>query len=244
MGIRSRFALLVRARASAELDRREDPRETLDYAYAEQQELLRKVRQGLVEVMTARRRLERLAKLRQDALPRLEEQAHRAVVLGRDDLARLALERRQAALAETQELGQQITELAGEEQRLVGTERSLAARIEEFRSRRVRVATRYTAAEARARVGEALTGLSDETAELGAALGRAEERIEQMEARADSFDVLTDPALTRPLPGGDAVAAELRRMGDESAIEAQLAALKHTVTEQLPAELPVIEHQS
>src|SRR5207248_2505112 len=118
------------------------------------------------------------------------------------------------------------------EERLAATERVLTARVEEFRSRRVQIAARYTAAEARARVGEALTGLSDETAELGAALGRVEERIESMEARAATFDALVDPTLAHPLPGGDAVEAELRRIDDATAIEAELAALKRAVAEQ------------
>ena len=54
MGLWSRMFLVFKSKTNAALDRAEDPRETLDYAYAQQQELLRKVRQGLIEVATSR----------------------------------------------------------------------------------------------------------------------------------------------------------------------------------------------
>ena len=52
--IRSRLALFFNVKSSAALDQLEDPREVLDYAYAEQQTHLRAVRRGLVEVAAAR----------------------------------------------------------------------------------------------------------------------------------------------------------------------------------------------
>ena len=57
--IRSRLALFFNVKSSAALDQLEDPREVLDYAYAEQQTHLRAVRRGLVEVAAARQALER-----------------------------------------------------------------------------------------------------------------------------------------------------------------------------------------
>jgi len=51
--IRSRMALFFNIRGSAALDRLEDPREVLDYAYGQQQYQLRTVRRGLLEVAAA-----------------------------------------------------------------------------------------------------------------------------------------------------------------------------------------------
>ena len=58
MGLWSRFWFQYRVRTSAALDRMEDPRETLDYAYDQQQDMLGEVRRGLVEVATAKRQLQ------------------------------------------------------------------------------------------------------------------------------------------------------------------------------------------
>src|SRR5262245_65402631 len=110
MGLGARLQLLLRLKTSAALDRAEDPGEVLDYAFAQQLELQRKVRQGLVEVATSKRRLEHQAETLRARVPRLEDQARRAVRLGCDDLARLALERKQTALAELEGLERQVDE--------------------------------------------------------------------------------------------------------------------------------------
>src|SRR5439155_761586 len=136
MGLWSRLMLLLRIRSSAALDRAEDPREVLDYAYGEQQVLLRKVRQGLIEVATSKQQLDQQAKKLQARVPQLEGQALRALEAGREDLARMALERKRTALAELEGLDGQIAEVGAEQRRLTTAEQQLAARIEEFRTHR------------------------------------------------------------------------------------------------------------
>jgi phage shock protein A len=226
MGLWARVALLFRSKTSAALDRAEDPRETLDYAYTQQQELLRKVREGLIEVSTSKKQLERQTQQIQARVPQLEDQARRAVAAGREDLARLSLQRRETATNEIADMHQQMAELAQEEAKLTQTEQSLGARIEEFRTRRNVMSARYTAAEAQVRVNEALSGVSGELAELGMALGRAEEKTDRMQARAAALDAFLDPSSLK-LPGsGDEIERELRKVSSEGAIEEQLAALK------------------
>jgi len=84
-------------------------------------------------------------------VPQLEDQAKRALGAGRDDLARIALERKRSAVAELEGLSAQIAEVGAEEKRLAGQERSLRVRIEEFRTHRDVVSARYTASEPRSR---------------------------------------------------------------------------------------------
>ena len=54
MSLSRRLALIFRAKANTALDRAEDPRETLDYSYQRQLEMLQKVRRGLADVATSR----------------------------------------------------------------------------------------------------------------------------------------------------------------------------------------------
>jgi len=49
-----RMGMIFRAKANKALDRAEDPRETLDYSYQKQLELLQKVRRGVADVATSR----------------------------------------------------------------------------------------------------------------------------------------------------------------------------------------------
>src|SRR5438309_8165662 len=97
MGLWSRFQFLYRVRTTAALDRLEDPREVLDYAYDQQQEMLGEVRRGLVEVAMAKRQLQQQTRRLEDRIPRLDDQARRALALGREDLAVQALNRRSSS---------------------------------------------------------------------------------------------------------------------------------------------------
>ena len=46
MGVMKRVSLIFRAKANKALDKMEDPRETLDYSYQQQVEMLTRVRRG------------------------------------------------------------------------------------------------------------------------------------------------------------------------------------------------------
>ena len=56
MSLMQRIRLIFSAKANKALDRAEDPSETLDYSYTKQLELLQKVRRGVADVATSRKR--------------------------------------------------------------------------------------------------------------------------------------------------------------------------------------------
>ena len=53
MGLWQRFKMVFKSKANKVLDKAEDPRETLDYSYEKQLELLQKVRRGVADVATS-----------------------------------------------------------------------------------------------------------------------------------------------------------------------------------------------
>src|SRR3974390_3449832 len=89
--VMKRVSLIFRAKANKALDRMEDPRETLDYSYQQQAEMLTRVRRGGADVATWRRRVEVQMNSRQKEVPRRENQARDALAKNREDLARAAL---------------------------------------------------------------------------------------------------------------------------------------------------------
>jgi phage shock protein A len=227
MSLWSRVLLIIRAKGQAALERVEDPREVLGYVDEQQQELLRRVKQGLIEVAISKRQLQQQVEKLDTRVPRLEDQARRAIAAGRQDLARLALERKQRALAEMSTLQTHVAEVDQEERRLTLAEQQLVARIEEFRMHRQTLAARYTAAEAQVQVNEALGGVSQDFADLGMALGRAEERIERMQAHASAVGALVDSGvLAMPTVEGDIVERELLEVAGQQGVEEELAALE------------------
>ena len=105
MGMLSRMSTIVKSKVNRVLDSAEDPRETLEYSYEKQMEMLKNVKRGVVEMVTAKRRLELQAKKAADNIAKLESQARQALEAGREDLARMALERKQTTILELEGLG-------------------------------------------------------------------------------------------------------------------------------------------
>src|SRR6185437_790429 len=104
MGIFNRFATIFRSKANKVMDNAEDPRETLDYSYQKQLEMLSKVRRGVADVATSRKRLELQMNQLQQQSNKLEDQARKALGMGREDLARGALERKASAQGQLNDL--------------------------------------------------------------------------------------------------------------------------------------------
>src|SRR2546426_5793172 len=110
-GIGGRFSTVIKAKISKLLDRAEDPAETLDYSYQKQLELLQNVKRGIAEVVTSKKRLQMQSDKLEQSVVKLDTQARQAVAAGREDLARMALERQQDAHTELQSLDRQVSEL-------------------------------------------------------------------------------------------------------------------------------------
>jgi phage shock protein A len=234
MGMWQRFSMLFKAKASKALDRAEDPRETLDYSYQRQTELLQKVKRGLLDVATSRKRLEMQGEQLQAKAAKLHEQAKRAMELGKEDLAREALTRRAAIEPELESLRAQHASLKAEEAKLTEASKRLSANLDALRTRKETIKAQYTAAEAQTRVGEALSGISEEFGDIGAAVQRAEDKTATMSARAGAIDeLLASGAFDDLSTSGDRIESELGRHIAASEVEAELARLK--------AELPAAE---
>jgi phage shock protein A len=235
MGLFSRFVLLTRGKLSAALDRAEDPREVLEYGYQQQQRQLLAVKRSLVEVATARAQLGQRARKLHEQISAWTMQAGRALELGREDLARDSLQRKHAALAELEVLEAQVAEVGDEEARLGAAQRKLMLRIEEFAGRKGIVSARYASAQARVEAANALTGISGEMAELNLALGRAEAKTEQLQARAEALDELIESdVLALGWGSSDFVTQELRQLTSARSAEAELEELRRQLGPDAP----------
>ena len=227
MGLVSRFTTVVKSKMNRLLDRAEDPQETLDYAYERQLDSLRQVKQGLVEVTTAKRRLEYQAQKVRDDIPKVEEQARQAMSLDREDLARVSLQRKQAAMLELAGLEQQINGMELEQEKLAQAEKRLGAKVSAFRTQKELIKAQFTAAEASVRIGEALTGLSEEMSDVGSAIERAQNKTEEMRARSAAIDELAEVGLLEDFTQlDDPVGRELAQLSSEQNVEQELQMLR------------------
>ncbi len=229
MSLMKRLSLIFRSKANSALDRAEDPRQTLDYSYQRQLELLSKVRRGVADVATSRKRVELQMKQLEAQSAKLQGQAEKAIAVDREDLAREALTRKSGLTTQIQDLQGQHANLQGEEEKLVLAQQRLQTKVESFRTRKETIKANYTAAEAQTRIGEAMSGIGEEMGDVGLAIQRAEDKTAQMQARAGAIDdLIASGALddASSINAGDDIARELDALSSHSDVEVELARLK------------------
>jgi phage shock protein A len=228
LGLTNRITTLLKQKLNILLNRFEDPREGLDYSYTKQIELLNKLRRDIAGVITAKKQLEMQKAKLWENIRTLEEQAQRAISQNREDLARLALERKNANMLQLQPLDKQIAEMKTEQNKLEQTERQLATKVEEFRSKKEVIKAQYSAAEAQVRIKESVTGVSEEMADVGMAMSRAEDKTEQMKAKAKALDEMIDSGVLTDYTNkrDDIIERELEQVSATASVEEELEKLK------------------
>lgn len=228
MGFWKRFTLIFKAKANKALDKHENPAETLDYSYEKQLELLQKVRRGVADVATSRKRVELQMQSAQQQADKLAQQAKSALAGGREDLAREALTRRSGVTTQLNDLQAQLVTLQGQEEKMVEASRRLQAKIDAFRTKKETIKAQYSAAEAQTKINEAFSGISEELGDVGMAIQRAEEKTQSMTARAGAIDELLASGALEDATGTakDDLTRQLEEMASNSEVDNQLAALK------------------
>ncbi len=221
MSLWSRFVNLFRMRASAALDKAEEPGQVMDYSYGKQLEQLQQLRRSIAEVVT---------KVLQQ-INKLDQQAMQALQVNREDLARMALQRKEGLVAQISSYEQQIAQLRAQEENLIAMERKISARVEAFRTQKEMVKAQYSAAQAQVKINEAVTGISQEMTEMNLAMQRAQDKVLTMQSRANAMETLIEQGTLseQGLLGsgsGDTLDRELQKISSQQNVEAQLQAMK------------------
>ncbi|HLZ81200.1 MAG TPA: PspA/IM30 family protein [Ktedonobacteraceae bacterium] len=231
MGLFSRLANFFRMRANAALDKVEDPGQVMDYSYSKQLEQLQNLKRSIAEVVTNEKRLEMQQNQIQQKIDTLDGQAMQALQANREDLARMALQRKETLLVQINGYEQQLAQLHAQEEKLVNMERTISARVETFRTQKEMVKAQYNAAQAQVKINEQVTGISQEMSEMNLAMQRAQDKVLTMQARANAMDALIEQGTLgeQGLLGagsGDPLERELRQISAEQNVEDQLRAMK------------------
>lgn len=226
-GLMARLSLIFKAKFSKALDRAENPNETLDYSYEEQLRQLQNVKRGIADVTTAKKRLELQYTSMQQQVEKLDGQARQALQAGREDLAREALTRKTAVQGQLDGIMQQGQQLEVQQKKLIDGQNTLQAKVESFRTQKEVIKAQYSAAEAQVRIGEAATGIGEQMADVGLAVQRAKDKTEQMQARANAIEELTEAgALTDFSSSGDDIDRQLAQISQGGQVDDELAKLK------------------
>jgi phage shock protein A len=229
-GLAGRMSTVIKSKISRLLDRAEDPQETLDYGYQKQVESLQNVKKGIADVVTSKKRLQMQSQKLEQSVVKLDTQARQALSQGREDLARAALERKTVAQTELQSLDTQVRELEDQQEKLTENEKKLRAKVEAFRTKKEVIKAQYSAAEAQVKISEAAHGVGEQMADVGLAIQRAEDKTEQMRARAGAVEELeaagTFEDLTQLGSGQDDIDRELASLGAGQQVDDELSKMK------------------
>jgi len=226
MGFLERMSAVVQAKMNKIMNRIEDPREVLEVSYEKQLQLLQNVKRGVAEVTTSKKRLElQKAKLQMN-IDKLDGQAKEAISASREDLARKALESKALMQAQLNTLERETKELNDQQLKLQAAETRLATKVEAFRTKKETIKAQYTAADAQVKITESVTGISEEMADVGLAVQRAEEKTEDMKARSAALDELLESGTLTDYSGGDEIESELARVKAKNTVDDEMARLK------------------
>ena len=241
MGLLNRISTVIKQKANYLIDKYEDPRQALDYSYEKQRELVNRLRRDMAEVVTSKKRLEMQKARLWDNIRTLDEQARRSLDSEREDLAKLALQRKNANLIEMQGLDKQIAEMQAEQEKLEQTEKRLSAKVEEFKSKKEVIKAQYSSAEAQVRIKESITGISEEMTDVGMAMNRVEEKAERMKSKAQALDeMISSGVLVDYTSNKDEIESELEQITVDKSVEEELAKLK---AEKLRKKKRVVEQE-
>jgi phage shock protein A len=227
LGLLNRISTVIKQKANYLVDKYEDPRQALDYSYEKQRELVNRLRRDMAEVVTSKKRLEMQKARLWDNIRTLDEQARRSLDSDREDLAKLALQRKNANLIQMQGLDRQIAEMQAEQEKLEQTEKRLSAKVEEFKSKKEVIKAQYSSAEAQVRIKENITGISEEMTDVGIAMNRVEEKAERMKSKAQALDeMINSGVLVDYTSNKDEIENELEQITVNKSVEEELAKLK------------------
>jgi phage shock protein A len=230
---------ILAAKTNKALDAAEKPDEMLDYSYDQMLDHLTKVRQALVTVAASRKQIELQEQQLQHSVDHLNQQAATALSVGKEDLAREALQRKAAAQSQVDGMEAQHEQLNEEEQKLEQTLSALQERVNQFRTQKETLKAQYTAAAAESSINESVAGISTTLGDSGAALARAQDKIANMQARAGALDELLQSGALEDVGGTDDIQKELDEATTSADVDRELAALKAQLGSATPPpELP------
>jgi phage shock protein A len=214
MGLFDRFRANFQARAYQAMDGLEDVRVNLNYSVSQLEDNRRELLGSLVDVMAAQHSLIEEHGQVEGNIHRLEGQARAAMQAGRDDLARMALERKQALLVRLPVLESHIENLGTQVDALRQARVMLDQKISQLKVKKEELNGMYESTRSQLRVQEALAGISFDLVDVSSTIQRTEERIQAMRSRIAAIQHLR---LDDIIPG---------MVGDEAGLERQLMEMR------------------
>jgi len=222
-----RLTTTLSAKANELLDRFDDPRDALDYAYQLLFEQLGRARQAITRLATAQQHLVLQSAQLEECAAQLEAQARETVRAGHDDLAREALARRNVIKLGVTSLASESDQLSDDQERFIEAARLLESEVEILGARKESMKASYAVTGAKAEIDEAISKIRDDVTNFSVTVQRAEDKSAQLRAQSGRIDALLASGALRDLASSpESIGTELRQSRGSEDVERELATIK------------------
>lgn len=215
MSIFKRLRDLTMSNINAIIDKAEDPIKMTDQYIRDMTADLEDAEKAVAAQIAIEKRFKALYEEQEALVEKRTQQAHTAAQAQNVDLARRALEEKKAAEAKRDEYKASYDQNKLAADNLRSKLEEMRKQLTEMKNKRETLVARYNAAKAQAEINKAMNGFSSDSASTG--LKRMEEKMLQMEARAEASNEMTKREKS--------LDEEFESLGKDKQVEDELAAL-------------------
>ncbi len=199
MGVFDRIGDILKANVNDLLDRAEDPEKMIKQMVIEMEDALNKSTLALGQAIANENTLAHQMEDKKKAADEYQAKAEEAVKLGRDDLAKQALEKKNMLVRAAQEMEEPVAQSQKATASLKQQVDLLRTKVEEARMSQSTLVARAEAAKARKQAAQAVAGIGNTGA---AGFEKFEQKIEKSEGEAEAFEGMAEeqtPSLEKDL---------------------------------------------
>ncbi|AFK86330.1 MULTISPECIES: PspA/IM30 family protein [Thermoanaerobacterium] len=230
MSLVKRISNIFRAKANDIVEKMEDPEDTLNYSLVEMRENLSKIKKSMIDVATLKKKLENELSGINIKISEYGKNAELALESGREDLAKASIQNKNDLIEKKTNLESQIKSIEEQLKNIEKSKEQMEDNLIKLQSKKEELITMKKVSDAQVMIKETLTGIANDTSDLGERIRNAEEKIKEKYAKSQAIDYMVDAGmLDNILDDEDNVEKELKEIEKQKRAEEEFEELKKRV---------------
>ncbi|AST58312.1 phage shock protein A [Thermoanaerobacterium thermosaccharolyticum] len=230
MSLVKRISNIFKAKANDIVEKMEDPEDTLNYSLVEMRENLSKIKKSMLDVATLKKKLENELSDINIKISEYEKNAELALESGREDLAKASIQNKNDLIEKKTNLESQIKSIEEQLKNIEKSKEQMEDNLIKLQSKKEELITMKKVSDAQVMIKETLTGIANDTTDLGERIRNAEEKIKEKYAKSQAIDYMVDAGmLDNILDDEDKVEKELKEIEKQKRAGEEFEELKKRV---------------